>query len=617
MLYSPAALRRVVRRAPPLRLGLSTWLLLAFLLVMMPLISGATNAYRRSLTQRLAQTEDETERMATSAALAVDNLILSIDQTATALATAFGAATDLDQRTAGPYLAAVSRGASLSPAGAGAPLSFQLLDRDGRVIATPDGSGVGHDRSHEPSVRAVLDGEVRMLTDLLPATASTPPRVALIRAVPSPAGTRMGLVIATFTPAQLSILFAGAGADDAVEQVYDRAGHIVYNSRDATVPHEQRRAVLSPPVRAALAGQVSTLHGRDEALATAGAGPQVASFAPVIGIGWAVSVSRPVDTIRDPLWVMLERQIVSYALALLGALMLVIVLTRGIARPLVRLAMKARAAGRGERLELAAEGGPAEVRTLAAAVEGMAEEFACRLAEREAAVAARDQLVSITAHELKTPLTTLKATIQLAERQAARGAPGPRLVSNLSLADAQVNRLTRLVQELLDGARAATGQLTIDRRPVALGPLVRRVVELERAVDPDRRIELEEPDPSPVISLDAGRIEQALVNLLENARKYSPAETPIQVSVWVGEQAAGIAVRDQGPGIPAEQQAYIFDRFYRAPEAARAAPGLGLGLYIVDEIVRAHGGSLRVTSAPHRGSTFTILLPRDALAAEG
>ena len=142
-------------------------------------------------------------------------------------------------------------------------------------------------------------------------------------------------------------------------------------------------------------------------------------------------------------------------------------------------------------------------------------------------------------------------------------------------------------------------------------PLLQRVVELQRgATSPPQPIELLLPDASPIVLGDADRLELVLVNLLENARKYSPEDTPVRVQLRATEDVVTVAVQDEGVGIPAEEQAGIFDRFRRGSNVDQGIAGLGLGLYITHEIVQAHGGQLRVESMPGRGSTFIATLPR-------
>lgn len=231
------------------------------------------------------------------------------------------------------------------------------------------------------------------------------------------------------------------------------------------------------------------------------------------------------------------------------------------------------------------------------------------LAETQAALAVRDQFLSIASHELRTPLTALRGSLQIIQRRLQRSGAPAEVQDVMARADRQVERLTRLVRGLLDVSRIAGGQLAVEPTPVALAELVRRAVEQERAAAPDRTIGLTLPEQDPLVAADPDRLEQVLSNLLDNARKYSPADAPIEVRVDVAADTAAVAVRDAGAGIPVDQQERIFGRFHRADNVDRGVAGLGLGLYIAREIVHAHGGSLTVESAPGAGSTFTIRLP--------
>lgn len=238
------------------------------------------------------------------------------------------------------------------------------------------------------------------------------------------------------------------------------------------------------------------------------------------------------------------------------------------------------------------------------------------LAAAKAALAVRDEFLSLASHELRTPLTALKSYIELARRRLERGTATQEAVQLMAWADTQTERLEGLVHALLDVSRIAEGRFVIEREPVALGPLVQRVVDLERAAEPGRVIDLSLPETRPVIMADPGRLEQVLVNLLENARKYSPREKPIRVCVSPGEDTVAVAVRDEGVGIPLDEQQRIFDRFHRAGNRDAGVAGLGLGLYIAHELARAHGGRLTVESAPGAGSTFTVILPQSDVVAD-
>jgi PAS domain S-box-containing protein len=232
-------------------------------------------------------------------------------------------------------------------------------------------------------------------------------------------------------------------------------------------------------------------------------------------------------------------------------------------------------------------------------------------AEAEAAVRLRDQFLSIAAHELKTPLTTLLGNAQLMLRRAQRDDTLPeRELRQLRMINEQSSRLHRMVLALLDISRLESGQLSIERAPLDLAALARRVVDEIRPATDGRAIELVAPaEPLPVIG-DELRLEQVLQNLIQNALKYSPDGQPIRVQVEQRSNRAAVSVTDRGIGIPAAALPRLFGRFYRAPNAeAQQISGMGVGLYVVKEIVTLHGGEIGVESVEGQGSTFTISLP--------
>jgi signal transduction histidine kinase len=165
------------------------------------------------------------------------------------------------------------------------------------------------------------------------------------------------------------------------------------------------------------------------------------------------------------------------------------------------------------------------------------------------------------------------------------------------------------VAELLDVSRLAAGWTIAQRVPATLDDLVEQAVRSERVAEPGRAFLVNLPRPPVVVLMDPSRMEQVLINLLENARKYSPPHCPVHIAAAVRGQDMHLSVRDEGVGIPLEEQGRIFDRFHRAGNIDRGVSGFGLGLYIAHELVRAHGGRLEVQSQPNQGSTFTIILP--------
>ncbi|HEY1012532.1 MAG TPA: ATP-binding protein [Herpetosiphonaceae bacterium] len=221
----------------------------------------------------------------------------------------------------------------------------------------------------------------------------------------------------------------------------------------------------------------------------------------------------------------------------------------------------------------------------------------------------RDQFISVAAHELKNPLTTLLGMTQILKRRVEREATlGERDQRALGQINHQAQRLNKLISGLLDLSRLEDGQLSIERAPVDLAALLARVVEETAAGLTRHTIAFEPPARAPIIAGDELRLEQVFHNILQNAVKYSPDGGEISVELASDSQRAAVTISDQGEGIPAEALPHIFARFYRA-DNARSYPGMGVGLSVVKEIVSLHGGTVEAASEPGGGAVFTLLLP--------
>ncbi len=251
-----------------------------------------------------------------------------------------------------------------------------------------------------------------------------------------------------------------------------------------------------------------------------------------------------------------------------------------------------------------------------------------------------DDFLGIAGHELRTLLTTVKANLQLAERRARRilqvtsqeelqepreprtstekpaaskgRDPAEQLLHLLDLATLSVERQERLVQDLLDVSRISSGRLDYRMERYDVTALVALLIEEMRLGAPGRRIELKAPDDPLYVLADADRVGQVLTNYLTNALKYSASEKPVVVTVRREGNSARVEVRDQGPGLSAEQQRRLFERFYRVDGVevvTGSGIGLGLGLYISKTIVEQHGGAVGVESARGKGSAFWFTLP--------
>ena len=234
-------------------------------------------------------------------------------------------------------------------------------------------------------------------------------------------------------------------------------------------------------------------------------------------------------------------------------------------------------------------------------------------AEAEEAVRARDRFLSIAAHELKTPVTALKGTAQLLLRRQARGQLDPtRLARTLAILNTSATRLAELTDDLLDVARIRTGHLPLAPRPTDLVALVREAMaRASEQLGATQRLILESPGDPPAVAADAARVDQVLMNLLDNAMKYSPDGGAITVTVRAEAGGVVTRVRDEGIGVPAGAAETIFAPFGRAANAvAGSLPGMGLGLYICHNIIERHGGWIRAESdGEERGTTFSFWLP--------
>jgi PAS domain S-box-containing protein len=232
-------------------------------------------------------------------------------------------------------------------------------------------------------------------------------------------------------------------------------------------------------------------------------------------------------------------------------------------------------------------------------------------AEAEVAVRLRDQFLTIASHELKTPLTSLMGNAEAMQRRAKRDPSlNERDERALNVITNQAKRLNRMITALLDISRLEQGQLAIERVPVDLTSLVRRIVDESQPNLHQHVLVFTESDELLIIAGDEVRLEQVFQNLIQNAVKYSPKGGAIMVGVEREGKSACVSVADQGIGIPPTDMPKLFQRFYRASNAdAKHISGMGVGLYIVKEIVEQHGGKVQVDSVEGDGTTFTIILP--------
>lgn len=231
--------------------------------------------------------------------------------------------------------------------------------------------------------------------------------------------------------------------------------------------------------------------------------------------------------------------------------------------------------------------------------------------DAQEAVKLRDTFLSIASHELKTPLTTILGNAQMFQRRNAReNNLSERDKRTLDVITAQSQRLNRMIAALLDISRIDTGQLSIEHNVVDFTQLARTVVDDLKPMLEQHQISLRIPNETIYVYGDELRLEQAFQNLLQNAAKYSPDSTSIDFVVDVSDDQIKAQIIDTGIGIPEPAQAMIFTRFYRADNAqVQHISGMGVGLYVVKEVISLHGGTIEVCSQEGKGSTFTVTLP--------
>jgi two-component system phosphate regulon sensor histidine kinase PhoR len=222
----------------------------------------------------------------------------------------------------------------------------------------------------------------------------------------------------------------------------------------------------------------------------------------------------------------------------------------------------------------------------------------------------KEHFLRVAAHELRTPLTALHTTTQLIDVDPAAFTDETRRAQVLARIRRQSARLVRLVEQLLDSVRVQSGEMPLKPAEVDLVALCRDVVDMALPAGSGPRAVVRAAADSVVGFWDPVRIEQVVTNLLSNAMRYSAPDGEIDIHVRVDGGRAVVSVRDAGIGIPANQLDLLFTPFFRAANAQRIqSGGLGLGLHIAHEIVRRHGGAIRVESRENAGTTFTVELP--------
>jgi PAS domain S-box-containing protein len=218
----------------------------------------------------------------------------------------------------------------------------------------------------------------------------------------------------------------------------------------------------------------------------------------------------------------------------------------------------------------------------------------------------KDEFMAMASHELKTPLTVIKANLQVLEQKMK----GDNRLDFVNKTLKQVNKLSELISDLLDVSKIQSGKLELNMTRFNLVPFLSEIIENIQQTSPDHHIHFEAPVENITITADADRMEQVIINILTNAIKYSPNAPQISVSVSLKGTSALVEVKDGGIGISGDNIDRVFTRFFRVRGLASTFSGSGIGLYISSEIIKRHGGEIWVESEEGKGSTFYFTIPQ-------
>jgi signal transduction histidine kinase len=231
------------------------------------------------------------------------------------------------------------------------------------------------------------------------------------------------------------------------------------------------------------------------------------------------------------------------------------------------------------------------------------------------AVKARDNVLAMVSHDLRSPLSSVLLHAGFLWRALAQAEPVTDLRSGLESIHRSARTMNRLIEDLLDAVKIEAGRFRVEQKMSDLLPVIEDAIESTRSAAEAKRIRLvlDVPNARQELSCDRDRLTQAMTNLLSNAVKFSPDGAPVEVKLDSSGDWISISVQDWGPGIPDEHLCQLFRPYWQAAETAHL--GTGLGLYISKSIVDAHGGRIEVRSAQTRGAVFTVLLPKPAACA--
>ncbi|EPX60075.1 hypothetical protein D187_002161 [Cystobacter fuscus DSM 2262] len=477
-------------------------------------------------------------------------------------------------------------------------------DLSGRAMAGSDFSDRGY-------VRLVQQARGPIVSDVLSGRSHSPgPLVAAVAPIRQDERYAGYVVAAMDLPRLRQHAHAQVQDSDRRIRVTDVRGGVVFDS--ALTGHEPLRSITGTPLEQALrdvlSGGTGTYSSGEEGMPMVRMG-QLHHFGMVTvpSLGWRVVVEQPGTRLQREVERAYFSLLVTMAMATGAAVLLALAFSRTIVAPVQAVSDAAARQAAGERMARASEAAqdaPHELSQLAETFDRMTGQLSRQMEAIERTSREKDAFLSIASHELKTPLTALKAHVQLLRRKLG-GEHGERL-DNVSR---QVDRVTRLVNQLLDASQLGLEQLPLQRTRLDLSEVVRRVAEELVAASPLHTLAF---TARPLLGdFDELRLEQVVHNLVSNAIKYNPTGGVIEVELQeVAGREAELRVSDRGIGLRVEDEEQLFGRFERGDRRELTGiSGIGVGLYVSREIVRRHGGHISLRSREGGGAVATVRLP--------
>ena len=329
----------------------------------------------------------------------------------------------------------------------------------------------------------------------------------------------------------------------------------------------------------------------------------IATISPVVidkKVAGYVYMFQTTQKIKDLISGLNQHFLLAGLLSLLFMMVIIIFLTRYVTHPLIKMSEATKRISKGELSVSLPKLGKDEIGDLGVAIKVLASDL--ELLKNE-----RNEFLASISHELRTPLTYIKGYTDIARRAETSHQDKNKY---LEIIHEESVKLSNLVKELFHLAKMDENSFTIEKEEVHLLPYLKTIIEKVSPALKENNMDLIlECTDSLYANIDSVRFEQIILNLLDNARKYSEPHTSITITVRLVDSKLQILVQDEGKGIPEEDLPRIFERFYRVEKSrTRALGGTGLGLSIVKQLVEAHGGTIEVTSRPNVGTTFRIAL---------